>query len=374
MKLLVTGDWHVGARTWGVDRTPEVRAALEVLISFARGWEPEGVVILGDVFDRFRYPGDESAEIVAMAFRAFLDLPCAPQVVFVRGNHDWAGVKIWELLAGERRLHVVDRIQFLALGDFDLLLVPYLRPHQIPHGESMETLLRSVWTRRENHNGLPLCLAHLALSGTVPGLREVTLDPSLLSDMGMASVICGHIHRHGQVTGPPIPSFYSGPLFPVDFAEEGQKIGAFLVDGGAIRSLPIPSRPLKTLEFIDLEGVLAGLEKALSGLSEETLVRVSVGHSDLPRSVLLDRFREMKGAHRVVQIKILQSGEDETAPVRDNLVLDIGSLWRQYVESEEPKGPRRELLMETGIALLAGEDPKVAWQSIRHMVLEGERD
>lgn len=373
MKLLVTGDWHVGARTWGVDRTPEVRGALEVLLSFARDWEPEGVVILGDVFDRFRYPGDESAEVVATAFRALLDLPCAPQVIFVRGNHDWAGVKIWELLEGERRLQVVDRVRFLELGDFDLLLIPYLRPHQIPHGESLETLLRHAWSRRER-KGLPLCLAHLALSGTVPGLREVTLDPQLLADMGVASVVCGHIHRHGQVPDLPLPSFYSGPLFPVDFAEEGQEIGAFLVEDGAIRSFSLPSRPLKTLEFDEPETALIGLEKTLSELPGEALVRVCVERCDLPRSVLLDRFRGLDGGHRVVQVKILQSVEDEAASVPEDSALDIRSLWKQYLESEEPEGPRRELLMETGISLLAGEEPLCAWKAIRHRVLEGERD
>lgn len=372
MKLLVTGDWHVGARTWGVDRTPEVRTALEALLDFARDWEPEGVVILGDVFDRFRYPGDESAEVVATSFRALLDLPSKPDVIFVRGNHDWAGVKIWELLEGERRLQVVDGIRFLELGDFDLLLVPYLRPHQIPHGESLETLLRAAWARREN-NGLPLCLAHLALSGTVPGLREVTLDPLLLADMGVASVICGHIHRHGQVPETPVPAFYSGPLFPVDFAEEGQKIGAFLVEDGAIRSLPLPYRTLKTLEFIEPEEALAGLEKILSGLSDETLVRVCVERCDFPRSVLLDRLRGLDGGYRVVQVKISRS-LDETVPVQEDLLLDIRSLWMQYVESEEPKGPRQELLMQTGISLLAGEEPRLAWEAIRHRVLEGERD
>lgn len=371
MKLLVTGDWHVGARTWGLDRTPEVTRALSILLDRARTWRPDGVVILGDVFDRFRYPGDEAAELVAATFREFLDLPGGPEVVFVRGNHDWAGVRIWQLLEGEGRLRVVDRIERRSLGGFDLLLVPYLRPHQIPRGSTLESLIRGAWDGVPAA-GLPLCLGHLALTGTVPGIRELTLDPDLLAGMGLTSVICGHIHRHGQVPDLPLPSFYSGPLFPVDFAEEGQKIGALLVEDGTVRSLPLPARRLKTLTFRDQEAALGELEQCLAPLAEDTLVRVSLDDSDLSRTVLLDRFRGIPGGERVVQVRTGDRIVTENVPQADP-ALDIRSLWMRYVEAEEPEGPRRDLLTRTGLSLLAGEGPEEAWAEIRHRVQEGRQ-
>ncbi len=367
MKLLVTGDWHVGAMTWGRDRTPEVETALEVLLKRAEEWAPDGVVVLGDVFDRFRYPGDAAAELVAGAFRRLLDLPSSPQVVFVRGNHDWAGVRIWELLEGDNRLRVVDGVEALTLGDFELLLVPYLRAHQIPREETLESLIRRTWEGRSGQ-GFPLCLGHLALTGTIPGIREVTLDPALLSELEMAAVICGHIHRHGQISDMPLPAFYSGPLFPVDFSEEGQKIGALLVEDGTIRSLPLPSRSLRTLQYPDVDKALEDLNGNLKEMDDQTLVRVSLDTAHLSRAMLLDRMRELPGGHRVVQVRILADPQEAVSPSVDP-ALDIRSLWDRYVSSEEPVGPRQELLSDTGIALLNGEEPAAVWESLRHRVL-----
>ena len=337
MKLLVSGDWHVGARTWGLDRTPEVTRALTLLLERARDWRPDGVVILGDVFDRFRYPGDDAAELVATAFREFLDLPGRPEVVFVRGNHDWAGVTIWQLLEGERRLRIVDHVERRSLGGFDLLIVPYLRPHQIPKDRTLESLIRETWGEAPAA-GLPLCLGHLALTGTVPGIREITLDPALLAEMGLTSVICGHIHRHGQIPDLPLPSFYSGPLFPVDFAEEGQKIGALLVEDGTVRSLPLPSRRLITLTFENHEAALVGLEECLEPLEEDALVRVALDASDLSRTVLLDRFREVSGGERVVQVRTGDRVVPENSPRPIKLWISAPSgpgTWRK----KSRKGP-----------------------------------
>ncbi len=51
MRLIHTADWHLGRRLKGVDRTPEIPAALEQLLHQAKTLQVDAVLIAGDIFD-----------------------------------------------------------------------------------------------------------------------------------------------------------------------------------------------------------------------------------------------------------------------------------------------------------------------------------
>lgn len=358
MRFLLSGDWHVGATTWGVDRSDEVASALAEVVNQASRRRPDVILLLGDLFDRFRYPGDGPVHLVASTLRRLLDLPGEPHVVLLKGNHDWSGVKVWEILSGEGRLHVVDRPALLSFGDADFLCLPYLRPHQIPPG-GLEALLEPLRGSGSQEVRWRFLLAHLALEGTVPGLKEATLPLSLLKKGAFDAVFCGHIHRHGQVLTDP-PAFYVGSPYRVDFSQEGVDVGLLWGADGVVQSLPLQARELKTLDYDSEKTALEALEEDLTR-HEACWIRVFLKEASLSRAVLLERFRNLRGGERIVQLRLGSSGETEEAIDEGAEPLVVEELWRRFVEREEGEGPRRELLIQAGSALLLGRDPEEVW-------------
>src|SRR5690606_41882483 len=85
MRILHTADWHAGRTLHGVDRTPEVRRALEEIAELAVSERADVIVVAGDVFDS-RNPVAAAEEAV---YDFFLRTGAAgiPSVV-IAGNHD----------------------------------------------------------------------------------------------------------------------------------------------------------------------------------------------------------------------------------------------------------------------------------------------
>ncbi|MGH9390139.1 MAG: metallophosphoesterase family protein, partial [Vicinamibacteria bacterium] len=85
MRLLHTGDWHVGKTLRGKSRAEEHRQVLAEIAGITRDRKVDIVLVAGDLFDGAA-PGPEAEEIV---YRALLDLSRASEwVVVISGNHD----------------------------------------------------------------------------------------------------------------------------------------------------------------------------------------------------------------------------------------------------------------------------------------------
>src|SRR5438093_12178541 len=94
MRLLHTGDWHVGKRLRGRSRDDETVAALAQLVEMAGDARVDAVLVAGDVYEH-RTVAPEADEIV---FEALIRLrETGASVVLIPGNHDsW---QRWEALA-----------------------------------------------------------------------------------------------------------------------------------------------------------------------------------------------------------------------------------------------------------------------------------
>jgi len=368
MRMLVTGDWHVGARTWGIDRLDEAREGLRQVCRLAEAFCVECIVVLGDVFDHFRYPGEDAVTLVASSLRRLLDQPQRPMVLLLKGNHDWSGIKVWEILEGESRLKIVNQPTSINLGPYRLLLMPYLRLHQLPP-EGIIKLLEDAWAQ-SSPQGIPIAMAHLAIEGSAPADFEVTLPIDGLIGLGVETAICGHIHRHGDIPSKvkAFKAFYCGPLFRLDFAEEGKPLGCFLVEEGSLRALRLEGRPLKTLKYADENEAMAKLESDLNRLSSDTFVRVALERASLNDSQLFERFKALEKGGQIVTISALRpqrEGKDDSL-----YELNVNELWKRYVGEMEQDDVLRDMLCEAGVSLLHGDDPAAIWErlcSIRGM-------
>src|SRR4051794_17037813 len=87
MKLLHTGDWHVGRTLHRRQRLDECAAVLQEVTEIARSEQVDVVLVCGDVFEHFA-PSAEAERIVygtLLALRA-----TGAEVIVIPGNHDYA--------------------------------------------------------------------------------------------------------------------------------------------------------------------------------------------------------------------------------------------------------------------------------------------
>jgi DNA repair protein SbcD/Mre11 len=109
MRLLHTGDWHVGKTLARRSRIEEANDALETVVALAVEHEVDAVLVCGDVFEHLA-PSPEAEKVVYDALIRFEERRIP--VVLIAGNHDhpqrWRAV---EPLLARFAVHVVSEVR-----------------------------------------------------------------------------------------------------------------------------------------------------------------------------------------------------------------------------------------------------------------------
>lgn len=330
MKLLHTGDWHLGRVTGGVDRTGDLFARLEELGQVLDAEQVDVLLVAGDVFDEAR--GDRLPPLLRR-LGAFLAPRVADglQAVFVAGNHDRE--HMFPLLraasglfgpAAAERVTFAERPTLLRVpsraGDEQLqvLCLPY------PTGFRYDLAARS-WPspearRRELADAVRTRIAELTATAdrTAPGVpavlvghflvRGVTVGPygyclSEADDVPVergdlpsyAYVALGHIHQPQTVGAAHIR--YAGSIERMDQGEAADDKSAVLVTldpsgTAAYQTVPLDATPFRRVEAADE----ADLEAARAALVDPDRTMVSLRLRVAPTTsigVLLARARAL---------------------------------------------------------------------------------
>src|SRR5690606_20256230 len=88
MKILHTGDWHLGKRLDHFSRLDEQRAVLSEICEIADKEKVDAVIVAGDLFDAFN-PPVEAMELLYRTLRKLSHEGRRP-VIAIAGNHDSA--------------------------------------------------------------------------------------------------------------------------------------------------------------------------------------------------------------------------------------------------------------------------------------------
>ena len=86
MKILHTGDWHLGNAIHEVDRIEEQKAFLDWMIEVIKKEDIEALLVAGDVFDTHNPP--IKAQKIYYSFLASLINTACKNIVIIGGNHD----------------------------------------------------------------------------------------------------------------------------------------------------------------------------------------------------------------------------------------------------------------------------------------------
>jgi DNA repair protein SbcD/Mre11 len=288
VRILHTGDWHIGRSIRGRSRSEEFADGLREVVGIAGQENVDAVLLAGDVYDH-RSPTPEADDLV---FEALLRLHEAGiPVVAIAGNHDsparlaalakllrpigttmvprvarpdqGGSVEIYSRSTGEvARIACVPFVPERRYGDAAAVFDAPELWHQ-SYAEGMGSLLEAM-AASFRPDAVNILLAHLFTDGAIPGGGEhqitigieYAISPSRLPATA-GYVALGHVHRPQAVRGAPSPTRYAGSLLQLDFGEKEQTKSVTIVEAS-------PGKPAKVREvalsagkrLVDVEGTL----------------------------------------------------------------------------------------------------------------------
>jgi DNA repair protein SbcD/Mre11 len=277
MRILHTADWHLGDRLGRIDRTDDLRKAVERVAVYCKQEKVDVLLVAGDLFSELARPDSlrETIRHWQEVFHEFLGE--GGTILTLTGNHDNENfcqtlVHAMTLAAptvgraGETippgRLYLAADPTFVRLqdrfGGYDVqfVLMPYPTPSRFLKGEAG----LKYGSPEEKNN--------LLIATWADALREIRAHP--LYDLKTPAVLGAHIHVHGSSVGPSLfritseedvvvegaelpsqfdyaalghihkPQWigakhvrYSGSIERMDLGEQGDQKGVVLVEIGA---------------------------------------------------------------------------------------------------------------------------------------------
>lgn len=323
MRILHTADWHLADRLGRIDRTDDLRRAVERVADYCRSEKVDVLLVAGDLFSELAGADAlrESIKHLQETFQPFLRN--GGTILTLTGNHDKENfcqtlrhaMNLASPAAGRfgdivpaGRLYLATGPIMLSLLDrqtekaIQFLLMPYPTPTRYLKDEESQRYqsldeknrhLMAAFTRALNDlqsdNRFDPTLqtvlgAHIHVRGAeLPTLFRLSEQEDVLfcdADLptGFAYIALGHIHR-AQFLGGQTHVRYSGSIERMDLGEKDDQKGVVLFDLGpeGLREeptvLPLDATPIYEIEIHSPQDELSGLKERYAGANED-LVRI----------------------------------------------------------------------------------------------------
>lgn len=352
MRILQTGDWHLGRRLKGLDLLEDQRFVLEQVIGHVEQERPDLVLIAGDIYDRADPPAAAVDLLDEVLSRLVLDLHVP--VVLLAGNHDSPErLAFCSGILKRQGLRIVGEVPEIPeplvledeAGPVHLFALPYLDPERVREGlgrddlrghqAAMEIVLDQV--RRQCHAGVRTMLAgHAFVQGgcsseserllTVGGSGAV--DASLFE--GFDHVALGHLHRP-QSVGPRI--HYAGSLLAYSISETDHSKGFLWVDlpaSGPPSVAQVPLTPRRRLRRVQgtFQQVMDGARQDED--REDLIVAVLTDPAPVPDAI--GRLRQHYPNTLHLEWEALEHPVGGSTVSREVLRLDPLSLFQRFYQ------------------------------------------
>lgn len=254
MRLLHTGDFHLGKRLYGVDRLSEAEAVITEIAAVAEARSVDAILIAGDILDRRIV----DPVVLSACLQGLERLGAVAPVVAITGNHDeplfWA--ELAPYLAPRILLSAIDSVMTLetSSGPLTIACMPWPEPADADttrgairavsrhaYGDLVRQRLQDVGRQvgkiRGERGGAAVMLAHLMVRGGVAGggERELTLGgtyavPGADIPSVFDYVALGHLHKPQNVASISVDARYSGSPVGLDFSGDGDEPSVTIVE------------------------------------------------------------------------------------------------------------------------------------------------
>jgi len=406
MKIIHFADLHLGVENYGrIDpatglstRLGDFLAVLDELVDYALEKRIDLVLFCGDAYKTREPSQTQQREFARRINRlATADIP----VFLVVGNHDMpnavgraTATEIFDTLA-VKNVTVASRpgtykIQIKG-GAVQVAALPWLRRSALLSREDTKNLnleqvnqqMQEALTQTIGKQAtaldpsLPAILAaHVSVGAAKAGsesMMAIGQDPVLLlSNIALPAfdyIALGHIHRQ-QVLAESPPVIYAGSLERVDFSEENDEKGFYVVDietGAAGRQVSYEFRPVKARRFLTIDMTLEQADidptaKVLNAISNQkenvrdAIVRLNLSLPSPIEGQLRDHeIREaLNPAHfftiareiqRETRLRLGSRTAEEITPL---------AALKAYLDEQKVPPERQKVLLEYGEKLIAG--------------------
>lgn len=372
MRILHTGDWHVGKTLARRSRIEEAREAVDAVVVAAGEHEVDAVLVCGDVFEHLS-PSPDAEELVYQALLRF-ERERIP-VVLLAGNHDhphrWRAI---EPLLARFAVHVVPEVRrpdeggIIELAARDgstsaqIAALPWVTERRLVGaaelmglaGQPYQTYASEVARLLEalcapfDPDKCNVLAAHLYISGAMPAgsERHLTIgDLFAVAPQAIPAtaqyVALGHVHRPQRVPGVAVPARYAGSLLQLDFGEAGQEKSLVLVELEPGKPAQVEEIPFTAgRRLVDVRGTLDELEQ-YAATAEDAYLRVFLV-CERPQPGLGDQVRQILPNALEVRLEYERSDRDGRKP--DLKQLTPRQLFERYYGERYGAGADRELL------------------------------
>ncbi len=253
MKILHTGDWHLGKVVHSTHMTDDQVFILEQFLKLVEQERPDVVLIAGDIYDR-SVPPTEAVELLDEVLSKLV-VEYQTQVIMIAGNHDSPdrlgfANKILRDQGLNIRGNLEREIQPIVLedeyGKVNVYAIPYAEPAVVralfedktikDHDAAMKRIMESIESRMD-HSERNICMTHGFVTGV--DTLETSESERRLSIGGSEYVSAeyfdafdytalGHLHRPQKVKKDCIR--YAGSLLKYSFSEALQKKSITMVE------------------------------------------------------------------------------------------------------------------------------------------------
>ncbi len=393
MKILHTGDWHLGKKLENFSRLEEQITVLEEINFIADHEHVDVILIAGDLFDTFN-PQVEAVELFYKTLKNLSKNGERP-IIAIAGNHDSpdrinlpdplaktlgiilvgypnAEIKPFELDSGLKILKAAPGFIELKLPNVNtplrLILTPYANEVRLKQYlgvedkvQRMNQVLKENWEDIANkycdHRGVNMLIAHLYMlkkggeeleepEGERPlNIGNADAVYSELIPQQIQYTALGHLHRCHEIGGHENPVMYSGSPLSYSFKEAGQQKYVVLIEAEAGQKVTISKQPLQSgkplfrKKFNDIPEAISWLQENQNALVELTLEREEF----LKPSELKMLYDNHSGILNIIPIVKNQINELSLNSSID-LTKDIQSLFIDYFFSKKNQKPNQELL------------------------------
>lgn len=323
MRILHTADWHLADRLGRIDRTDDLRKAVERVADYCRSEKVDVLLVAGDLFSELAGPDAlrESIRHLKETFDSFLH--DGGTILTLTGNHDKENfcqtlrhaMNLAAPSAGKfgdivppGRLYLATGPTLLKLADretqkpvqFTLMPYPtptrYLKEEAAQRYQSLDEKNRHLMTAYTSAlNTLQqkdsfdktlqtVLAAHVHVRGAeLPTLFRISEQEDVIfsdADLptGFAYIALGHIHRAQFLAGQKHVR-YSGSIERLDLGEKDDQKGVVLFDIGpeGLRGepavLPLDATPIYEIEIHSPQDEIPGLRESYAGANND-LVRI----------------------------------------------------------------------------------------------------
>lgn len=305
MKIIHTGDWHLGKLVHGIHMTEDQIYILKQLIDLIEVEKPDVLIIAGDIYDR-TVPPVEAIDLLDNILSEIL-LKTGTKVIMISGNHDnpdrlgFANslLKTNGLYISVDLENVFEPIVIKdQYGPVNFYLIPYVEPALVKAELQSETIknhddaireMMNIMESKFDYNVRNVCVTHGYITGLEGLISSESERPLSIGGTDQVSVnyfekfnyvALGHIHRPQKVKHDYIR--YAGSLMKYSFSEANQNKSITIVEMGAKGEIELNSVALNPLR--DLRVIKGDLEKLIS---KEIYTKENV--DDYLMAILTDR-------------------------------------------------------------------------------------